>query len=137
MGQEHAGFENNIHGGVILRLIDEAAGLCAIRYAGGRVVTAAIDAMSFLAPVYVGQLLSLSAGINQVWHSSMEVEVEAKVENIISGDSDIVAHAYLTMVALDSEGHPALLEPLALQSDDQKRRAQEADDRRQARLAIR
>lgn len=134
MGPGDASAAGTVHGGVVLRLIDEAAGLAAIRFARMRVVTAAVDSMSFRTPVYVAELLSLNSRVNQAWSSSMEVEVEAWAESPATRERRLVATAFLTMVALDDEGKPARLP--ALEDGDAEVMAA-ADARRERRLAER
>jgi acyl-CoA hydrolase len=127
----------NIHGGVIMYLCDEAAGIAAVRHSGCRVVTVAMDRMTFLHPVYVGHLLTLKATVNAAWSTSMEVGVRVEAENIRSGEVTATSTAYLTMVALDEEGRPTPVPPIAPETPDEKRRAREAQLRRDNRLAER
>src|SRR5205809_3690383 len=96
-----AGF---VHGGTVMKLCDEAAGIAAIKHSRCRVVTAAMDRMTFLLPVHVGQLLTLRASVNAVWRTSMEVGVRVEAEDPRSGEVSHTNTAYLTMVALDDEG---------------------------------
>jgi len=134
MGPGDASAAGNVHGGVVLRLIDEAAGLAAIRFAHMRVATAAVDSMSFRTPVYVGELLSLNSRVNQVWNSSMEVEVEAWAESPATRERRLVATAFLTMVALDGDARPTQLPPF---EDGDPELMAAADARREQRLAER
>lgn len=127
----------NIHGGVIMYLCDEAAGIAAVRHSGCRVVTVAMDRMTFLHPVYVGHLLTLKATVNAAWSTSMEVGVRVEEENIRSGEVTATSTAYLTMVALDEEGRPTPVPPIAPETPDEERRAREAQLRRDNRLAER
>ncbi len=124
----------NVHGGVIMRLIDTAAGTVAARHCRCNVVTASIDRLDFHSPVYVGDLVSLKASINMVGRTSLEVGVRVESENIISGTVRHTASAYLTFVALDSSGRPKELPPLILETDDEWRRNREAKARRENRL---
>ncbi len=98
-----AGF---VHGGVVMRMCDEAAGIAAIRHCGSRVVTAGMDRMTFLNPVHVGELLRCVASVNAVWRTSMEVGVRVESENAVTGEVRATSTAYLTMVAVDTEGTP-------------------------------
>ncbi len=134
MAPGDASATGNVHGGVVLRLIDEAAGLAALRFARMRVATAAVDSMSFRTPVFVGEILSLNSRVNQAWRSSIEVEVEAWAENPVTGERRLVATAYLTMVALDEDARPA---PLPKFEDGDAEIMAAADARRQQRLAER
>ncbi|HEU0023598.1 MAG TPA: acyl-CoA thioesterase [Thermoleophilaceae bacterium] len=129
-----AGF---VHGGAIMRFCDEVAGIAAVRHSGFRVVTAAMDRMTFLHPVHVGQLLTVQASVNAAWRSSMEVGVRVTSEDIRSGEALHVSTAYLTMVALDDEGRPTAVPSLAPETADEQRRAREAQLRRDNRLAER
>ena len=126
-----------VHGGVIMRFCDEVAGIAAVRHSGLRVVTAAMDRMTFLQPVHVGQLLTVHASVNAAWRTSMEVGVRVTAEDIRKGETWHVSTAYLTMVALDAEGRPTPIPPLAPESADELRRAREAQLRRDNRLAER
>jgi acyl-CoA hydrolase len=103
----------NVHGGVIMYLCDEVAGIAAVRHSASRVVTVAMDRMTFLHPVYVGHLVTVKATVNAAWHTSMEVGVRVEAENIRSGELTHTSTAYLTMVALDEEGRPAAVPPRA------------------------
>ena len=136
MGVGEANLAGNVHGGVIMHLCDEVAGIAAVRHAGSRVVTAAMDRMNFLHPVYVGQLVTVRASVNAAWRTSMEVGVRVESENVRSGERTHTSTAYLTMVALDEEGRPATVPPLEPASpEEQRRRAREAQLRRDSRLA--
>ena len=101
---QHANNDGNVHGGAIMRLVDEAAGIAAIRHARRRVVTVSMDDMSFLAPVYIGDLVTVRATVNDAHRTSMEVGVRVDAENIASGEWRHVASAHLVFVALDVEG---------------------------------
>lgn len=125
----------NVHGGVILKYIDTAAGTVAMRHARGNVVTASLDRMDFLAPVYVGELVTFKACLNYVGTTSMEVGVRVEAENLFTGDVRYTNSAYLTFVALDKNGRPTAVAPLILETEDEKRRWREAKDRRKARMA--
>jgi acyl-CoA hydrolase len=127
----------NVHGGVIMYLCDEVAGIAAVRHSGCRVVTVAMDRMTFLHPVYVGHLLTLKATVNAAWSTSMEVGVRVEAENIRSGEVTATSTAYLTMVALDDDGRPTPVPPIAPVTPDEERRAREAQLRRDNRLAER
>jgi len=126
-----------VHGGVIMRFCDEVAGIAAVRHSGLRVVTAAMDRMTFLQPVHVGQLLTVHASVNAAWRTSMEVGVRVTAEDIRNGAAWHVSTAYLTMVALDEDGRPTPIPPLAPEGPDEVRRAREAQLRRDNRLAER
>ena len=125
----------NVHGGVIMYLCDEVAGISAVRHSGGRVVTVAMDRMTFLTPVLVGHLVTVKATVNAAWRSSMEVGVRVEAENIRSGEVMHTSTAYLTMVALADDGQPTPVPPVAPETADEERRAREAQLRRDNRLA--
>jgi acyl-CoA hydrolase len=137
MGIQEANNAGNVHGGVILRLCDEVAGIAAIRHSGRRVVTAGMDRMTFLHPVYVGHLLTLRASVNATWRTSMEVGVRVEAEDVRSGEITHTSTAYLTMVALDDDGRPAEVPRVEPTNEDERRRAREAQLRRDNRLAER
>src|SRR4051812_47899293 len=101
MGLADANSAGFVHGGTIMKLCDEAAGLAAIRHSRCRVVTAAVDRMTFLVPVHVGELVTFKAAVNAVWSTSMEVGVRVEAEDPRSGVVRHTNSAYLTMVALD------------------------------------
>jgi acyl-CoA hydrolase len=127
----------NIHGGVIMKLADEAAALAAIKHARQPVVTVGIDRVVFRVPIYVGELVTFRASVNAAWRSSMEVGVRVEAENVLTGNLRHTNSAYLTMVALTEEGRPAPVPPLLAGSPDEHRRMREAELRRANRLAER
>jgi acyl-CoA hydrolase len=129
-----AGF---VHGGTVMKLCDEAAGLAAIRHSRCRVVTAGVDRMTFLEPVHIGELLTFKAAVNAVWRTSMEVGVRVEAEQPRDGKLRHTSTAYVTMVALDDDGHPTEIPPLTVTSPDGRRREREAQTRRRNRLAER
>jgi acyl-CoA hydrolase len=127
----------NVHGGVIMYLCDEVAGIAAVRHCGRRVVTVAMDRMTFLQPVYVGHLVTVKASVNAAWSTSMEVGVRVEAENIRTGEVTFTSTAYLTMVAIDDDGRPTPVPPIAPETPDEERRAREAQLRRDNRLVER
>ena len=137
MGVEDANIGGFVHGGTVMKLCDEAAGIAAIKHSRCRVVTAAVDRMAFLEPVNVGDLLTLRASVNAVWRTSMEVGVRVEAENPRTGEVRHTNSAYLTMVALDDAGRPQAVPPLATETPVQERRAREAQVRRANSLAER
>ena len=137
MGVMHANTAGYVHGGAIMRLCDEVAGIAAVRHSGRRVVTAAMDRMTFLHPVFVGNLVTVRATVNAAWRTSMEVGVRVESENIRTGECLHTSTAYLTMVALDDDGRPTEVAPLAPETPDEQRRQREAQVRRDNRLAER
>jgi acyl-CoA hydrolase len=137
MGPADANTSGNVHGGVLMHLCDEVAGIAAVRHSGARVVTAAMDRMSFRHPVFVGQLVTVKATVNAAWRSSMEVGVRVESENVRTGEVLHTSTAYLTMVALDEYGNPTAVPPVEPETPDETRRAREAQLRRDIRLAER
>ena len=137
MGIGDANSAGFVHGGVVMKLCDDVAGIAAIRHCRGRVVTAAMDRMTFLQPVNVGELVTCSASVNAAWRTSMEVGVRVEAENPRTGERRHTSTAYLTMVAVDDEGSPTPVPPLVTDSDTERRREREAELRRQNRLAER
>lgn len=125
-----------VHGGSVMRLVDEAAGLAAIKHSGRRVVTAGMDRMTFLTPVFVGELLRCSSSVNAVWRSSMEVGVRVEAENPYTGETRHTSTAYLTMVTLE-DGQPITAPQLIAETEDEERRQREAELRRKNRLSER
>lgn len=123
----------NVHGGEIMKLIDACAGAAATRHARGRVVTAFVDKLAFLAPVHVGDLVTARAAVNNVWRTSMEVGVRVESEELISGKVVHVASAHLVFVSIDEAGRPTPLHPLLAETDEDRRRMAAADRRRAER----
>jgi acyl-CoA hydrolase len=134
MGIQDANNAGNVHGGVVMKLCDEVAGIAAIRHSGRRVVTAGMDRMTFLNPLMVGHLVTFKASVNAVWRTSLEVGVRVEAEDVRSREVTHTSTAYLTMVALDDEGRPAEVPPIAPENDTEARREREAQLRRENRL---
>jgi uncharacterized protein (TIGR00369 family) len=124
----------NVHGGAIMKLIDTAAGAVARRHARANAVTASIDRLDFHSPVYIGDLLTLKAGLNMVGRTSMEVGVRVETENLVTGKVRHTASAYLTMVALGDDGRPTEIAPLIIETGEQSRRNRQAKARKSMRL---
>ena len=135
MNPQDANPAGNVHGGVIMKLIDTASGAVAVRHARSNAVTASIDRLDFHNPVFVGDFVTIRASLNFVGRTSMEIGVRVESENLITGERRHTASAYLTFVALDINGRPTPLPSLILDSDDEKRRNREAKSRRETRLA--
>jgi len=127
----------NVHGGVIVKIIDEAAGVVAARHSRSNVVTASIDQMDFHTPVFVGDLLFFKASLNFGGRTSMEIGVRVEAENLMNGEVRHAASAYLTYVAIDKQGHPVPIPPLIVETGEEKRRHREAKARREQRLSER
>jgi acyl-CoA hydrolase len=137
MGPTDANSAGYVHGGTVMKLCDEVAGLAAVRHSRLRVVTAAVDRMTFLLPVHVGELVTLRASVNAVWRTSMEVGVRVEAERPSRGETRHTSSAYFTMVALDEEGRPVPVPPLRCETPEEERREQDAQLRRANRLAER
>ncbi len=134
MTQADANLAGNVHGGSIMKHVDNTAGLVAVRHTGGNVVTASIDRLDFHKPVYVGDILRIKSSINMVGSTSMEVGVSVDAENVLTGETRHTATAYLTFVSLDDKGNPRKVPELILETDNDRRRNSEAVKRRDERL---
>ncbi|MFA5517936.1 MAG: acyl-CoA thioesterase [Spirochaetota bacterium] len=134
MNQADANLAGNVHGGVIMKLIDNTAGIVGARHTKGNVVTASIDRIDFHSPVFVGDLLRVSASINYVGQTSMEIGVRVEAENFISGEVRHTGSAYLTFVSLDENFRTKQIPPVILETEVEKRRNCEAEERKKLRL---
>src|SRR5262249_5412425 len=123
----------NLLGGRLMHLIDIAGALAAHRHARSYVVTASMDHIDFLLPVHIGDLLILKSSVNRAFRTSMEIGVKCWVENYIAGTTRHVASAYLTFVAVDQHGRHHSVPPLIAETDEEKRRYQDAGRRRELR----
>jgi uncharacterized protein (TIGR00369 family) len=124
-----------VHGGTVMKLVDTAAGLAAMKHSGGPAVTASMDSMSFLAPARIGDTLTVKASVNDVGQTSLEVGVRVESENILSGERTHTGSAYLVFVALDQNGKPRPVPAVEAETPVQRRRQREAKIRRETRLA--
>ena len=134
MGPGDANAMGNVHGGSIMRLVDEAGALAAMRHARCIVVTVRLDSMTFLEPVFVGDLLQLKAMVNWVGRTSIEVGIRVEAENPLTGARTHTNSAYAVYVALDERGRPRPVPQLTLETDEEQRRWQEAEMRQANRL---
>jgi uncharacterized protein (TIGR00369 family) len=134
MNPQDANPAGNVHGGVIMKLIDTAAGAAAVKHSRANCVTASIDRLDFHHPVFIGDLVTLRAGITYTGKSSMEVGVRVEAENLLTGKTRHTVSAYMTFVALDTNGRPIAIPPLLLETPEEQRRNREAQARREARL---
>ncbi|HEV8523237.1 MAG TPA: acyl-CoA thioesterase [Terriglobales bacterium] len=123
----------NLLGGRLMHLIDMAGAMAAHRHARSYVVTASMEHLDFVAPVHVGDLLILRSSVNRAFRTSMEVGVKVWVENYITGNNRHVSSAYLTFVAIDRDGRRIPVPPIKPESDDEKRRYEDAGRRRELR----
>lgn len=137
MMPEHANHFGNVHGGIIMKLADEAAAIAAMRHAQKRAVTVAMDSMTFKQPIQIGDVVTCTAHVTYVSKSSMEVNVEVHAENPISGQVTHTNSAYLVFVALDDAGRPGAVPPLALETDYDRAEYAQGEARQKARLSQR
>ncbi|MFH1186025.1 MAG: acyl-CoA thioesterase [Chloroflexota bacterium] len=134
MQPEHANNLGNVHGGWIMKLVDEAGALACMRHAQRRVVTVAMDSMVFRHPIKLGDLVLLTAELTNAGRTSMEVEIQVQAENPISGERKHTNTAYAVYVALDDAGKPVAVPALLAETDEEKRRQAEAQERQSRRL---
>lgn len=137
MGPQDTNGLGNVHGGVIMKLVDEAGGFAAMRHSRRPVVTVTMDSMTFMHPIHVGMLVTFDAVLTYVGRTSMEVRVQVDAENPLTGDSFTSNTAYLVYVALDDAGKPTGVPPLITETLEQQRRHQEAEERQAYRKAQR
>jgi uncharacterized protein (TIGR00369 family) len=131
----HANNHGNVHGGEIMRLMDEAGALACMRHAGHRVVTVAVDRMTFRQPIHLGDLVTLTAEVSYVGRTSLEAEVLVSAENPITGECVYTNTAYLVYVALDDQGQPVSVPPLIPENEEQRQRMEEGQARQVYRLS--
>ena len=134
MSPQDVNIAGTVHGGVVMKLIDTAAGVVAVRHTRTSTVTASVDRLDFHHPVFVGDLLTVKASPNLVGRTSMEVGVRVESENLFTGETRHTASAYLTLVALDKDLKPTAVPSLILESEEEVRRNREAQARREIRL---
>jgi acyl-CoA hydrolase len=127
----------NVHGGTIMRLVDEAGGAAAIRHSRARCVTVAMDSMVFKEPVYIGDLLTIRACLTYTGRTSMEVEAQIEAEDLRTGEVRNAGASHLVYVAIDDLGRPSSVPPLILQTEDERQRWREAEERRALRARAR
>ena len=137
MMPEHANPAGNVHGGTIMKIIDNAALIAATRYTRSNCVTASVDKIDFITPVYVGNLVIAYASLNYTSRKSIEIGVRIEAECLLTGVRTHVASAYLTFVALDKNDKPSEVLPFIPETEEEKRRNKEAIKRRENRLSTR
>jgi uncharacterized protein (TIGR00369 family) len=135
MNPQDANPAGNVHGGVIMKLIDTAAASVAVRHGRCNAVTASIDRLDFHYPVFIGDFVTLRASLNYVGKSSMEVGIRVEAENLMTGERRHTVSAYMTFVGLDNENRHVTLPRLILETKEEKRRNREAMARRKMRQA--
>ena len=121
-------------GGRVMHLVDIGAAIAASRHARAPVVTASVDYMNFLHPIQIGELVIVRSAVNRAWNTSMEVGVKVYVENLMTGEVRHTTSAYLTFVAVDGKGGKIRVAPIIAETEEEKRRFEQAGDRRQYRL---
>ena len=134
MGPGDANLLGNVHGGVLMKLIDEVGGIAAARHAQRPVVTVVIDSVTFISPIHVGDLVVLTATLTRVGRTSMEAHVHVEAENIFTGERTHTNSAYIVYVALDENGKPTEVPRLIAKTEEQRQRMIEADVRQAQRL---
>ena len=134
MQPEHANNLGNVHGGWIMKLVDEAGALACMRHAGRRVVTVAIDSMVFRQPIRIGDLVILNAEVTYTGRTSVEAEVQVVAENPVTGERTHTNTAYLVYVALDDDGNPTSIRPILAETNEEKQKLEEGRQRQQRRL---
>jgi acyl-CoA hydrolase len=127
----------NVLGGKVMHLVDLAGALAAVRHARCPVVTASVDYMTFLHPIHIGELIVLRSSVNRVFRTSMEVGVRVEVENLTTRERKHTSSAYLTFVGIGKTGQCSRIEQVIPETDDEKRRYEEAGLRRAYRLEMR
>jgi uncharacterized protein (TIGR00369 family) len=136
MTPDTANFAGNVHGGTILKLLDQAAYACASRYAGRYVVTISVDRVTFRQPIHVGELVTFLASVNHTGRSSMEIGIKVVAENIRTQERRHVNSCFFTMVAVGDDRKPVAVPQLQPATPDEERRYKEAVERKQLRLAL-
>lgn len=134
MHPEHANLLGNVHGGWIMKLVDEAGALACMRHAQRKVVTVSIDSMVFREPIRIGDLIVLNAEVSFAGRTSMEAEVHVIAENPITGERTYTNTAYLVYVALDDVGRPTSVPALKAETEEEKLRMEKARERQKRRL---
>ncbi|WP_245819991.1 acyl-CoA thioesterase [Rhodococcoides yunnanense] len=133
MTPDMANFSGNVHGGTILKLLDQVAYACASRYAGAYVVTLSVDRVVFREPIHVGELVTFSASVNYTGRTSMEIGIRVETENIQRGETRHTNSCYFTMVAVGEDGTPLELPPLTPDTEVGRQRFEAARRRRDLR----
>lgn len=133
MGPQDANGLGNVHGGVIMRMVDEAGALASMRHSGGPVVTVTIDSMTFRKPIYVGHLVIIHAELTYVGRTSMETRVEVLAEHPYTGEVTNTNFAYVVYVAIDQDGRPRTVPPLEPENDTQRLWMEQAKIRQEYR----
>ncbi len=125
----------NVHGGVILGMLDRVGAVSAIRHAQRICVTVSVDRVDFREPIHLGELVTMYASVNYAHRTSLEVGVRVEAENLLTGERRHTNSCYLTFVAVDEQGHPVPVPPVLPETAEEKRRFREAEERRSHRVA--
>jgi acyl-CoA hydrolase len=136
MTPDKANFSGNVHGGEMLKALDEVAYACASRYCGNYVVTLSVDQVVFKQPVHIGELVTFLATVNFTGRTSLEVGVKVVAENIQARSCRHTNSCFFTMVAIDADGKPVPVEPVVLDTPEDRRRHEAAKRRREFRREI-
>jgi len=136
MTPDTANFAGNVHGGTILKLLDQVAYACASRYAARYVVTMSVDRVTFRQPIHVGELVTFLASVNHTGRSSMEVGIKVVAENIRTQEVRHVNSCFFSMVAVDDDRKPVAVPPLKPSTPEELRRYEQAIERKKLRLAL-
>ncbi|MEI6289494.1 MAG: acyl-CoA thioesterase [Chloroflexota bacterium] len=134
MQPEHANNLGNVHGGWIMKLVDECGALACMRHAQRRVVTVEVDSMTFRQPIRIGDLVTLTSEVTYTGHTSMEAEVFVVAENPVTGVRTHTNNAYVVYVALDDDGKPVEIAPIMAENDDEAVRIERGRERQAIRL---
>lgn len=137
MGPPDSNLHGNVHGGIIMKLMDEAGASAAIRHAERPVVTVAVDQVLFLEPIHVGDLVTIQADLTFVGRTSMETRIDVTAQNLLSGERTHTNTAYFVYVALDEHGKPVPVAPLFIETDEERQRWEAAQERQAYRLSQR
>lgn len=137
MGPQDANMLGNVHGGIIMKLCDEAGGMAASKFARRPSVTVAVDSMAFHSPVHIGNLITVQAEVTWTGRTSMETRVVVTAEDVLTGAVTHTNTAYFVYVALDENGRPTPVPPLLCQTEEERESLARAEMRRQLRLQMR
>ena len=137
MGPPESNLHGNVHGGHIMKLMDEAGASAAMRHAGRPVVTVAVDQVLFLEPIHLGDLVTIQADVTYVGRSSMETRLIVTAQKLLTGQKTHTNTAYFVYVALDERGKPVPVQPLLIETDDERAEWQAAQERQAYRLSQR
>lgn len=128
-----ANIAGNVHGGAIMKLVDNTACMVGMRHTGGNAVTASLDRLDFHSPVYVGDILRIKASVNYVGSTSMEIGARIEAESVLTGEVRHTASAYLTFVSLDPKGKPRQIPQISCETENQHERFEAAQERKKKR----